>query len=78
MSNAFLCYYQIHVIPADDLGSMQCRACAKVLEVPTMLLVGSCDAYFGKEMWQHLESHVQNCWLPAMLQNGSHWLPQDW
>ena len=54
-----------------------CRACAAVLEVPTMLLVGELDKYFYDEMWQRLDRHVRNCWLPAMLPNCSHWCPQD-
>lgn len=54
-----------------------CRACAQMLKVPTMLLVGEPDCYFLPEMWQHLDRHVQNCWLPGMLQNCSHWCPQD-
>jgi hypothetical protein len=42
-----------------------------------MLLVGDSDEYFYDEMWRHLDSHVQNCWLPGMLNNCSHWCPQD-
>lgn len=58
-------------------GSMLCRACALKLKVPTMLLVGDKDAYFFPEMWQHLDRHVENCWVPAMLEKCSHWCPQD-
>ena len=57
---------------------MLCRACAQMLKVPTMLLVGDSDYYLLPEMWQHLDHHVQNCRLPRMLQNCSHWCPQDW
>ncbi len=48
-----------------------------MLQVPTMLLVGDSDYYFFPEMWRHLDRYVQNCWVPAMLQNCSHWCPQD-
>lgn len=57
---------------------MFCRLCNVKLTVPTMLLVGDSDAFFRDEMWQHLDLHVHNCWVPSMLYKCSHWCPQDW
>ena len=56
---------------------MLCRACGHKLDVPTMLLVGDSDYYFRPEMWQKLDLHVTNCWLPRRLEKCSHWCPQD-
>ena len=42
-----------------------------------MLLFGDQDYYFYPEIRQHLDRHVENCLVPGMLKNCSHWCPQD-
>ena len=80
-STLLLLCYPVLVKAHNFRDFVLCRACSQMLKVPTMLLVGDSDKYFWPEMWQHLDRHVQNCWLPQawhMLQNCSHWCPQDW